>query len=248
MGAGFASDVKNIELAARMIGRVCTSGHRIIVEKSTVPVKTAETLRRVLNAQKGGATFQIVSSPEFLAEGTAVKDLEAPSRVLIGGDTSPEGHSAVSTLAAVYANWVPRNKIITTNLWSSELSKLVANAFLAQRISSINSISALCEATGADVDEVAKAVGADVRIGPHFLKASVGYGGSCFQKDLLNMIYLCRTYGLTEVADYWEVRRSGRAVVGRLLPSWRRMRHAVDPLATSSALPPLLPTPSKSSR
>ena len=174
MGAGYASDVKNIELAARMIGRVCTSGERIIVEKSTVPVKTAETLRRVLTAQHGGAKFHIVSSPEFLAEGTAVRDLEAPSRVLIGGENSPGGHKAVATLAAVYAQWVPRERIITTNLWSSELSKLVANAFLAQRISSINSISALCEATGADVDEVAKAVGTDVRIGPHFLKASVG--------------------------------------------------------------------------
>ena len=209
MGAGYASDVKNIELAARMIGRVCTSGSKIIVEKSTVPVKTAETLRRVLSAQRGGAKFQIVSSPEFLAEGTAVKDLDAPSRVLIGGDTTPAGHMAVATLAAVYAQWVPRERIITTNLWSSELSKLVANAFLAQRISSINSISALCEATGADVDEVAKAVGTDYRIGPNFLKASVGFGGSCFQKDILNLVYLCRTYGLTEVADYWEVRGAG---------------------------------------
>jgi len=143
---------------------------------------------------------QVLSNPEFLAEGTAVRDLENPSRVLIGGETTPAGHRAVATLAAVYAAWVPRERIITTNLWSSELSKLVANAFLAQRISSINSISALCECTEADVDEVAKAVGSDTRIGPAFLKASVGFGGSCFQKDILNLVYLCRTYGLSEVS------------------------------------------------
>jgi len=147
----------------------------------------------------GGLVHQVLSNPEFLAEGTAVRDLETPSRVLIGGETTPAGHRAVATLAAVYAAWVPRERIITTNLWSSELSKLVANAFLAQRISSINSISALCECTEADVDEVAKAVGSDTRIGPAFLKASVGFGGSCFQKDILNLVYLCRTYGLSEV-------------------------------------------------
>jgi UDPglucose 6-dehydrogenase len=148
--------------------------------------------------------FQILSNPEFLAEGTAVKDLEAPSRVLIGGDTSAEGHAAVARLVAVYANWLPRERIITTNLWSSELSKLVANAFLAQRISSINSISALCESTGADVDQVARAVGSDPRVGPFFLKASVGFGGSCFQKDILNLVYLCESRGLPEVAAYWQ--------------------------------------------
>lgn len=151
-----------------------------------------------------GIKHQVLSNPEFLAEGTAVKDLANPSRVLIGGDPSPDGAKAVATLAAVYANWVPRDKIITTNLWSSELSKLVANAFLAQRISSMNSISALCEATDADVDEVARAVGSDDRIGSKFLKASLGWGGSCFQKDILNLVYLCRSYGLAEVAEYWQ--------------------------------------------
>jgi UDPglucose 6-dehydrogenase len=201
IGAGHASNVKNVELAARMIGRVA-KGPKIVVEKSTVPVKTGETLKRVLNV-KGGFVHQVLSNPEFLAEGTAVRDLEAPSRVLIGGETTPEGLAAVGKLASVYAAWVPLDRIITTNLWSSELSKLVANAFLAQRISSINSISALCEATEADVDEVARAVGTDVRIGPHFLKASVGFGGSCFQKDILNLVYLCHSYGLTTVAEYW---------------------------------------------
>jgi UDPglucose 6-dehydrogenase len=199
--------VKNIELAARMIARACagqTGRTKIVVEKSTVPVKTAETLRRVLHAQPTGVKFEILSNPEFLAEGTAVRDLEAPSRVLIGGASTPEGRAAVALLVAVYAGWVPRGRIITTNLWSSELSKLVANAFLAQRISSINSISALCESTGADVDEVAKAVGTDPRIGPYFLKASVGFGGSCFQKDILNLVYLCESRGLPEVAAYWQ--------------------------------------------
>jgi UDPglucose 6-dehydrogenase len=193
------------ELAARTIAAVSKSP-KIVVEKSTVPVKTGETLKRVLNANssKSGIVHQVLSNPEFLAEGTAVKDLEAPSRVLIGGEMTPAGQKAVATLASVYAGWVPRERIITTNLWSSELSKLVANAFLAQRISSINSISALCEVTEADVDEVAKAVGTDVRIGPAFLKASVGFGGSCFQKDILNLVYLCRSYGLKEVAEYWE--------------------------------------------
>ena len=205
IGAGFASNVGNIEKCARTIAAVCSDRPRIIVEKSTVPVKTAETLRKVIaaNAPRGGAAHQILSNPEFLAEGTAVRDLEAPSRVLIGGDSSAAGAAAVAQLAAVYAAWVPTTRIITTNLWSSELSKLVANAFLAQRISSINSISALCEATGADVDEVGKAIGSDPRIGPGFLKASVGFGGSCFKKDILNLVYLCRTYGLSEVADYW---------------------------------------------
>jgi UDPglucose 6-dehydrogenase len=190
-----------------MIARVCGDRARVIVEKSTVPVKTAETLRRVIAANAAGAApvaHEILSNPEFLAEGTAVRDLEAPARVLIGGDPTPSGQAAVQRLAAVYARWVPRERIITTNLWSSELSKLVANAFLAQRISSINSISALCERTGANVDEVAKAIGSDPRIGPGFLKASVGFGGSCFKKDILNLVYLCRARGLPEVAAYWE--------------------------------------------
>jgi len=200
---GHASNVKNIELCARTIAAVCDKP-KIIVEKSTVPVKTAETLKRVLASNKYKLHHEILSNPEFLAEGTAIRDLETPSRVLIGGESTPTGQKAIATLAAIYAEWIPRNKIITTNLWSSELSKLVANAFLAQRISSINSISALCEVTDADVDEVAKAVGTDIRIGSQFLKASVGFGGSCFQKDILNLVYLCRSYGLPEVADYWE--------------------------------------------
>jgi UDPglucose 6-dehydrogenase len=167
-------------------------------------VKTAETIKDILAANGKGMKFQVLSNPEFLAEGTAVADLLNPDRVLIGGERTPEGEAAAATLADVYARWVPRDRIITTNLWSSELSKLVANAFLAQRISSINSISALCEATGADVDEVANAIGRDSRIGPKFLKASVGFGGSCFQKDILNLVYLCEHFGLPEVASYWE--------------------------------------------
>ena len=202
-GKGFASNVTNLEKAARTIARVATSA-KIVVEKSTVPVKTAATIKRVLQASNKGIDFQILSNPEFLAEGTAMRDLESPSRVLIGGGQDKAGLAAAQKLVDVYANWVPRSQIITTNLWSSELSKLVANAFLAQRISSINSISALCEKTNADVDEVANAIGTDPRIGSKFLKASVGFGGSCFQKDILNLVYLCKTYGLPEVAAYWE--------------------------------------------
>jgi UDPglucose 6-dehydrogenase len=202
VGAGRAADLRYIESVARTIAEVSTSP-KIIVEKSTIPVKTAETIKQILAANTKGGTFQILSNPEFLAEGTAVPDLFNPDRVLIGGERTPEGDKAVETLVGVYARWVSRDRIITTNLWSSELSKLVANAFLAQRISSINSISALCEATGADVDEVANAIGKDSRIGPKFLKASVGFGGSCFQKDILNLVYLCESFGLPEVAAYW---------------------------------------------
>jgi UDPglucose 6-dehydrogenase len=202
VGAGRAADMKYIELVARTIAEVATTS-KIIVEKSTIPVKTASTIQQILAANASGATFQVLSNPEFLAEGTAIKDLFNPDRVLIGGERTPEGDKAVATLASVYARWVPTERILTTNLWSSELSKLVANAFLAQRISSINSISALCEATGADVDEVANAIGKDSRIGPKFLKASVGFGGSCFQKDILNLVYLCENFGLPEVAAYW---------------------------------------------
>ncbi len=203
IGAGRAADLCYIESAARLIAEV-SDGHKIIVEKSTIPVKTASAIKTILAANcTNGATFQVLSNPEFLAEGTAVEDLQDPDRILIGGESTPEGDAAVEALVSVYANWVPRERIITTNLWSSELSKLVANAFLAQRISSINSISALCEATGADVDEVAKAIGTDSRIGPKFLKASVGFGGSCFQKDILNLVYLCESFGLPEVAEYW---------------------------------------------
>jgi len=203
IGAGRAADLRYIESAARLIAEV-SKGHKIIVEKSTIPVKTASAIKQILAANSTHhATFQVLSNPEFLAEGTAIDDLNNPDRILIGGESTPDGDAAVDALVSVYANWIPREKIITTNLWSSELSKLVANAFLAQRISSINSISALCETTGADVDEVAKAIGTDSRIGPKFLKASVGFGGSCFQKDLLNLVYLCESFGLPEVADYW---------------------------------------------
>ncbi len=201
--AGRAADLKYVELCARDIAEYADKS-KIVVEKSTIPVRTAESLKTVLNANSNdNITFQVLSNPEFLAEGTAMEDLNDPDRVLIGGEETPEGQEAMETLTSVYATWIPRDKIIQTNLWSSELSKLVANAFLAQRISSINSISALCEETGANVDEVASAIGKDSRIGPKFLKASVGFGGSCFQKDLLNLVYLCEHFGLPEVSSYW---------------------------------------------
>lgn len=203
IGAGTASDLTNVELCARRIAAVA-NGNKIVVEKSTLPVRTAESLKRVLQANANGYKFDILSNPEFLAEGTAIADLQTPDRVLIGGDNTPSGQLAVQELVNVYARWVPRERILTTNLWSSELSKLVSNALLAQRISSVNALSALCEATGADVDEVTFAAGKDSRIGSKFLKASVGFGGSCFQKDILNLVYLCRHYGLDEVASYWE--------------------------------------------
>lgn len=200
VGAGRAANLEYIEKCARQIARCCKSGHRIIVEKSTIPVRTAETVKRILAETGGDATFDVLSNPEFLAEGTAVEDLLSPDRVLIGGQSA----EAIETLVGVYSRWIPRQRILTTNLWSSELSKLTANAFLAQRVSSINAISQLCEVTGADVDEVARAIGTDSRIGPKFLKASVGFGGSCFQKDILNLVYLCEHFGLSEVAEYWE--------------------------------------------
>src|ERR1051326_6636595 len=203
VGAGRAADLRFIESVARTIAEHA-NGPKIIVEKSTIPVKTAETIKDILSANSRGFKFEVLSNPEFLAEGTAVADLHNPDRVLIGGERTDGGEKAIQALVDVYARWVPRERIITTNLWSSELSKLVANAFLAQRISSINSISALCEATGADVDEVANAIGKDSRIGPKFLKASVGFGGSCFQKDILNLAYLCEHFGLPEVSAYWE--------------------------------------------
>jgi len=203
VGAGRAADLKYIEAAARMIAEVA-EGPKIIVEKSTIPVRTASSMLTILRSNSKNGTFQVLSNPEFLAEGTAVADLENPDRVLIGGEQTPEGLAAVEKVASIYARWIPREKILTTNLWSSELSKLVANAFLAQRISSINAISGLCEATGADVDEVARAIGSDSRIGSKFLKASVGFGGSCFQKDILDLVYLCEHFGLPEAAAYWE--------------------------------------------
>jgi len=203
LGAGQAADLKYIESTARQIARDAR-GDKIIVEKSTIPVRTAEAIKTILeSANNEGRKFQILSNPEFLAEGSAIADLLNPDRVLIGGEPGKDGEKASRVLADIYASWVPREKILMTNVWSSELSKLTANAFLAQRISSINAISTLCEATGADVDEVAMAIGADSRIGPKFLKSSVGFGGSCFQKDILNLVYLCEFFGLTQVAEYW---------------------------------------------
>lgn len=198
-GKGQAADLKFIELCARQIAAVAKDD-KIVVEKSTLPVRTAEALKSILHNTGNGVNFHILSNPEFLAEGTAIQDLQNPDRVLIGG----ENEEAIQALVNIYAKWVPQENIITTNLWSSELSKLVANAFLAQRVSSINAISELCEVTGADVNEVAYAIGKDSRIGPKFLKASVGFGGSCFQKDILNLVYIARSYNLYQVADYWE--------------------------------------------
>ncbi|WPV00236.1 UDP-glucose 6-dehydrogenase [Mucilaginibacter sp. cycad4] len=202
-GKGQAADLKWIELCARQIARVAKD-NKIIVEKSTLPVRTASAIKDILTHTGNGSQFQILSNPEFLAEGTAMEDLDAPDRVLIGGDSTPEGQNAVQALVDVYANWIPKERILTTNVWSSELSKLTANAFLAQRVSSINSLTELCEKTEANINEVAKAIGTDSRIGPKFLKASVGFGGSCFQKDILNLVYIAKSYGLDEVADYWE--------------------------------------------
>lgn len=202
-GKGQAADLKFIELCARNIARVAKDD-KIVVEKSTLPVKTAEALKNILDHTGRGVRFDILSNPEFLAEGTAIDDLLYPDRVLIGGDETPDGIKAQKRLSNIYEQWVSSEKIIHTNLWSSELSKLVSNAFLAQRVSSINSISALCEKTNANVEEVSKAVGFDSRIGPKFLNASVGFGGSCFQKDILNLVYIARNFGLEEVADYWE--------------------------------------------
>ena len=208
VGAGYASDLKWIESSARQIAKFAKN-HTIVVEKSTLPVKTAETIKTILNSSDQNnssaiahkcQTFSIISNPEFLAEGSAINDLQNPDRVLIGG----EDEDSINLISDIYKNWVNPEKIITTNLWSSELSKLVANAFLAQRLSSINSISALCEVTGANISEVATAIGTDTRIGRKFLKSGPGFGGSCFKKDILNLVYLCRYYGLNEVADYWE--------------------------------------------
>jgi len=202
-GKGMAADLKYIELCARQIARV-SKQNKIIVEKSTLPVRTASAIKSILENTGNGVEFQILSNPEFLAEGTAVTDLMLPDRVLIGGDTHEEGQKAIQSLVDIYANWIPKERILTTNIWSSELSKLTANAFLAQRVSSINAMSEICEKTGADVNEVSKAIGMDSRIGSKFLKASVGFGGSCFQKDILNLVYIAKSYGLNEVADYWE--------------------------------------------
>jgi len=203
VGKGMAADLKYIELCARQIAKVATSD-KIVIEKSTLPVRTAEAISNILKNTGNGVNFQILSNPEFLAEGTAVADLLNPDRVLIGGEETKEGRKAIEALVNVYKNWVDEECILTTNVWSSELSKLTANAFLAQRVSSINAMSELCEVTGADINEVSKAIGFDSRIGSKFLKASVGFGGSCFQKDILNLVYIAKSYGLDEVANYWE--------------------------------------------
>ena len=202
-GAGKAADLQYWEKTARQILENSDSG-KIIVEKSTLPVRTAAAMERILNGNEKGLSFEVLSNPEFLAEGSAIKDLEEPDRVLIGSKETPEGLKARKELVQIYAHWIPGDKIIESNVWSSELSKLTANAFLAQRISSINAISALCEKTEADIDEVAYAIGKDSRIGPYFLKSSVGFGGSCFKKDILNLVYICQSYGLNQVASFWE--------------------------------------------
>ena len=204
-GAGCAADLQYWEQTARQIRR-CAKSDKIVVEKSTLPVRTATAMARILSAPDGegaGVRFEVLSNPEFLAEGTAIEDLRHPDRVLIGGGQTSAGQAAVAELVDIYSSWVPRDRILTTNVWSSELSKLTANAFLAQRVSSINAISELCEATGADVTEVSRAIGMDARIGPKFIKAGVGFGGSCFKKDILNLVYLCETYGLEQAAAYW---------------------------------------------
>ena len=201
-GMGMAADLRYVELCARKIAEVSKSD-KIVVEKSTLPVRTAEKIKEILEKNKKGVHFEILSNPEFLAEGTAIQDLFKSDRVLIGGEQTASGQEAVKALVNIYENWIPKEKILTTNIWSSELAKLASNAMLAQRISSVNSLSALCEKTGADIDDLSKAMGMDHRIGPHFLKASVGFGGSCFKKDILNLVYLCQYYGLDEVAEYW---------------------------------------------
>ena len=202
-GKGMAADLQYVELCARQISKVSKSD-KIVVEKSTLPVKTAEAIKDILANTNTAVNFEVLSNPEFLAEGTAIQDLIDPDRVLIGGDQTEAGLNAIEALVNIYTAWVPEDQIITTNLWSSELSKLTANAFLAQRVSSINALTELCESTGANIEDVAQAIGSDSRIGPKFLKASLGFGGSCFQKDILNLVYICKTLGLNEAADYWE--------------------------------------------
>jgi len=201
-GKGFAADLTFVEKCARQIAKVATSD-KIVIEKSTLPVRTAEKIKEILSSNTKGVHFEVLSNPEFLAEGTAIQDLFKSDRVLVGGDDTKTGKAAVAALVSIYSNWITKEKILTTNVWSSELSKLASNAMLAQRISSINSLSAICEKSGADIEEVSRAIGMDSRIGPKFLKASVGFGGSCFQKDILNLVYLCKHFGLAEVAEYW---------------------------------------------
>lgn len=202
-GAGKAADLQHWEKTARQILKNSSNG-KIVVEKSTLPVRTAAAMERILNSNDKGIHFEVLSNPEFLAEGTAIADLEQPDRILVGARNTESGQEALQQIVDIYAHWTPLEKIITSNVWSSELSKLVANAFLAQRVSSINTISALCEKTNADIEEVSRAIGMDSRIGPKFLKAGVGFGGSCFKKDILNLAYIAESYGLTEVSRYWE--------------------------------------------
>ena len=201
-GAGMAADLRYVEACAKDIAKY-SKGNKIVIEKSTLPVRTAEKIKEILDANSNNIRFDILSNPEFLAEGTAIQDLFKSDRVLIGGDQTESGQKAVQALVNIYSNWIPKEKILTTNVWSSELSKLASNAMLAQRISSINSFSAICEKTGANIDELSKAIGMDHRIGPKFLRTSVGFGGSCFKKDILNLVYLCKHYSLNEIADYW---------------------------------------------
>ncbi len=200
-GKGMATDLTYVEDCSKRISKVSTSD-KIVVEKSTAPIGTAEKIKKILSSNNN-VKFEVISNPEFLAEGSAIDDLINPDRVLIGGDQTSSGKEAIKEVTSIYSHWVSNEKIITTNLWSSELSKLASNAFLAQRVSSINSLSALCEESGANIQEVSKAVGADTRIGNKFLEASVGFGGSCFKKDILNLVYLCKFYGLDEVSEYW---------------------------------------------
>ena len=234
-GAGMASDLQHWERSARTIHAASQAG-AIVVEKSTVPVRTAEAMARILQQGGDGRRFEVLSNPEFLAEGTAVADLEDPARVLIGSETTPSGRAAAEALAGLYRQWVPAERIVFTNVWSSELSKLVANAMLAQRVSSVNAVSALCEQTAADVTEISHAVGLDPRIGPRFLEAGVGFGGSCFRKDLLNLVYICEQQGLAEVAAYWrmvvtlndhQIARFARGVVSHLFNTVADKRLAV---------------------
>lgn len=202
-GKGMAADLTYVEQCAMRIGKVARS-NKIVIEKSTLPVRTAEKIKEVLKEQNQNIHFEVLSNPEFLAEGTAIEDLFYSDRVLIGGDPTPSGQKAIGQLVNIYQRWIPREKILTSNVWSAELSKLASNAMLAQRISSINALSALCEKTGANIHEVAKAIGMDQRIGPMFLKCSVAFGGSCFKKDVLNLVYMCKTLGLNQAADFWE--------------------------------------------
>ena len=246
-GAGYASDLQYWEAAARTISQEA-NGDKIVVEKSTLPVRTADSMAAVLHTHPEH-TFTVLSNPEFLAEGSAIRDLLEPDRVLIGGPQDRRGKAAIKALGDVYAAWVPRRRILTTNVWSSEMSKLAANAMLAQRISSVNAFSALCEATGADIQEVAGVLGMDKRIGPKFLQAGPGFGGSCFKKDVLNLVYLCRTYGLDDCADYWEsVISMNESQQKRIVAPSRPSSTPSPASASPSSASPSRPTPATPAR